>query len=137
MGRAAAPTNSSIDQRVSRVESDLGKLSTAFDDFRVLIDERFHTFGETLHRIESAVTSPNSTDAATAVTLADLARRLSDQESLGRTQAAEITSLRNEQTTTKAQLGTVGAGVRWVGFGGVLTLVTLVAGWVLTSGRLP
>lgn len=126
----SAPSNANIDQRVARVESDLGRLSASFDGFKTLIDERFHTFGETLRRIESAVTTPNSTDAATAVTLADLTRRMSDQERKAEAQATEQTSMR-------AQINTVGAGVRWVGFGGVVTLIGLVAMWVATNGRIP
>lgn len=123
-------TNANIDERVARVESDLGRLSASFDGFRTLIDERFHTFGETLRRIESAVTTPNATDATTAAMLSDHARRLAEVE--GRT-----ATLGTEQTAQKSQLATVGAGVRWVGFGGVVTLIGLIAAWVITTGRIP
>lgn len=125
-----APTNAMLDQRVARVEGDLGRLSESFAGFRQLIDERFRGIGETLHRIEAAVTAPTPNDAATTVTLADLTRRMSDQE-------AAMSAVRTEQTTMRAQIGTVGAGVRWVGFGGVVTLIGLVAAWFATNGRMP
>jgi len=131
------PSNANIDQRVARVESDLGRLSASFDGFRTLIDERFHTFGETLRRIESAVTAPTAADAATVVSLADMTRRMAAQEATTAALSAENTALRNELTGTKAQLATVAATVRFVGFGGFVILFVALVGWVLTNGGVP
>lgn len=125
-----APSNANIDQRVARVEGDVGTLRAELAGFRELVGERFTTIGDALRRIESAVTAPTATDATTAVTLADHARRLSDQE----TRTARIETA---QTSQDAKISTVGAGVRWVGFGGVITIIGLVAAWVFSNGRLP
>lgn len=124
------PTNALVDQRVARVEADLGQMRAEVAGFRELVGEKFAGFGDALRRIEAAVTQPNSTDAATAVAIADLNRRMADTE----TKAARLDT---EQTAMRSQLGTVGAGLRWVGFGGVVLLIGMMAAWVLTTGRLP
>lgn len=125
-----SPTNAVVDQRVARVEQDLGQLRAEVAGFREVVGERFNSFADVLRRIEAAVTQPNAGDAATAVAIADLNRRMADQES-------KTSAIATKQTAQEAQLGTVGAGVRWVGFGGVLLIIALVAGWVATTGRLP
>jgi hypothetical protein len=127
---ARTPTNRTIDDRVARVESDVGTLRTEFGGFQTLINERFQTVGDTLRRIESAVTSPNAADATTLGNLTDHARRITDLERKTEAQATEQTSLR-------AQINTVGAGVRWVGFGGAVTIISLIAGWVVLIGGKP
>lgn len=125
-----SPTNAVVDQRVARVEQDLGQLRAEVAGFREVVGERFNSFADVLRRIEAAVTQPNAGDAATAVAIADLNRRMADQET-------KTSAIATEQTAQKAQIGTVGAGLRWFGFGGVILVIALVAGWVATTGRLP
>ena len=125
-----SPTNAVVDQRVARVEQDLGQLRAEVAGFREVVGERFNSFADVLRRIEAAVTQPNAGDAATAVAIADLNRRMADQES-------KTSAIATKQTAQEAQLGTVGAGLRWFGFGGVILVIALVAGWVATTGRLP
>lgn len=124
------PTNATIDQRVARVETDLGRLSDRFDDFRALIDERFRATLDSLHRVEAAVTGPNATDAATAVSMAELSRRVSALEVAGTSRETRLTSL-------QARLDALGGVVRFIGFGGAVTMLALALGWFATNGRLP
>lgn len=121
-------TNANIDQRVARVEADLGHLSDRFDSLRTLMDERFANMGKALDRIESAVTAPNAADGQTAQMLTDLSRRITDQETGARNREGRLTSL-------ESQVGTVGSVLRWVGLGSILTIVGLVAFAITQTGR--
>lgn len=126
MGNRA--TTASLDHRVARVESDLGALASRFDDFRDMVKD-------SLARIEKAVTAPSPADAANAVMLADLARRMTDTESATAKQQQEITATATQLTATKAQLGTVAKILSGVGVGGVLTFMGLVAYAVSQTGK--
>ena len=85
---------------------------------------------DALKRIENAVTGPNAQDAATAVHITDLSRRLSDQEKGARDRETRLTIL-------ESRLGTLGSVVKFIGVGGFITVIGLIAFYVGTAGRLP
>lgn len=123
-------TLQSLSTRVDRVEGGLQHLADRFDANRQLIDERFNGVNDALKRIENAVTGPNAQDAATAVHITDLSRRVSDQEKGARDRETRLTIM-------ESRLGTLGSVVKFIGFGGIITLIGLIAFYVGISGRLP